>query len=196
MTQQNFDPSNLTLRGIVSSDHKQIQQFRCGNGSMDNFLVTEAYIAHIMREASTTVVLYEEKIVAYFTLCHSIIKFYLEVDIPKKSGGTRKLACPSKKVKVVQAWILRNILEKVEANIASTAFKKGSTVIQNVKPHVDNRYLLCMDIKDFFDNITFYDVFHIFRSLGYDATVSALLSNICYRQWPFTARWSNITYSF
>jgi len=105
--------------------------------------------------------------------------FYIEVNIPKKSGGFRKLACPSKKVKVVQAWILKNILEKIKPNAAATAFIKGSKVIYNVTPHAENKYLLCLDLEDFFDNIIFYDVFFVFRSLGYTSEASALLSNIC-----------------
>lgn len=106
-------------------------------------------------------------------------KFYVEVSIPKKRGGFRKLACPSKKVKVVQAWILKNILEKIKSHTASTAYKSRGTVVNNVAPHVENQYLLCLDIENFFDNIDFRDVLYVFRSLGYTEKVSALLSNIC-----------------
>lgn len=41
---------------------------------MDRFLVDEAYIAHIEREASTTVVFYEGKLIGYFTLKRSMIR--------------------------------------------------------------------------------------------------------------------------
>lgn len=63
-----YDPSKIILRGILSSDYESTSNFRCSNGSMDLFLSTEAYISHISRESSTTLVTYEDILVGYFTL--------------------------------------------------------------------------------------------------------------------------------
>lgn len=116
-------------------------------------------------------------------LLHRIIvateKFYVEIDVPKKNGSTRKLACPSPKVKAIQAWLLRNILDKIEVHEVATAFNKKRTVVDNVSPHIDNRYFLCLDLENFFDNISFLDVFFVFRALGYDKQVSRILANLC-----------------
>lgn len=68
-----LDPSRIVLKGIISSNLEQVQEFKCGNGSMEKFLELEAYPSHIMREASTTLVFYDGTLVAYFTLHRSHI---------------------------------------------------------------------------------------------------------------------------
>ena len=40
--------------------------------------------------------------------------FYSTVEIPKKSGGSRKLQIPSVELKYIQRWILDNILKKIK----------------------------------------------------------------------------------
>ena len=80
----NLNPSKLLLRGIVLSDEQNyINQFNCGNGSMENFLRDEAYVSHLKREASTTLVFYEERLIAYFTLHRMAIQFEEDDEIKK-----------------------------------------------------------------------------------------------------------------
>jgi GNAT superfamily N-acetyltransferase len=69
-----LDPSKIFLRGIISSDYEATKEFHCSNGSMELFLSTDAFISHISREASTTLVFYENELIAYFTLHHEKIK--------------------------------------------------------------------------------------------------------------------------
>lgn len=68
-----LDPSKIFLKGIISFNLEQIQEFKCGNGSMESFLKIEAYPSHIMREASTTLAFYGDKLAAYYTLHRSPI---------------------------------------------------------------------------------------------------------------------------
>lgn len=68
-----LDPSKMILKGLASSDLVQVQEFKCDNGSMESFLKIEAYPSHILREASTTLAFYENRLVAYFTLHRSPI---------------------------------------------------------------------------------------------------------------------------
>lgn len=105
--------------------------------------------------------------------------FYVQFYIPKKSGGKRQITCPSKKIKAVQAWILKNILIKVELHPSATAFRKNNSILSNVNPHTHNRYFLCYDIKDFFGSIKIDTVFHIFQALGYNENISFMLARIC-----------------
>lgn len=74
MNRCSFDPLKVTLRGIVSSEAESLEDFTCSNGSMDNFLKFDAYLAHLEREASTTLVYYESKVIAYFSLKRSKIR--------------------------------------------------------------------------------------------------------------------------
>lgn len=51
-----IDKNNITERSISIDDFPHLRSFKCGNGSMENFLSLEAYHYHIEREASTTLV--------------------------------------------------------------------------------------------------------------------------------------------
>ena len=50
-------------------------------------------------------------------------KFYKVYRLPKKSGGTRLIAQPSRELKALQGWILRNILDKLRASDQSKGFE-------------------------------------------------------------------------
>lgn len=105
--------------------------------------------------------------------------FYRIVEKPKANGEIRMLACPSKKLKAVQAWILRNILQQIPLEKAATAFIKGTNIKLNAERHKENSFIVCLDIKGFFDNIPRSWVYNLFRSLGYNRNVSMIFTNIC-----------------
>jgi Predicted acetyltransferase len=65
-----IDTSQLIYKIISIEDIREIKGFKCGNGSMELFLQTEAYASHIHREASTTLVYLQDKLVGYFTIKH------------------------------------------------------------------------------------------------------------------------------
>lgn len=105
--------------------------------------------------------------------------YYKTVIIPKKNGGTRSLACPSKAMKAVQAWILRNILDEVPIHPAATAFVKGANLVNNVEPHLNHKFFLCCDMENFFGSIREDAIYRIFHSLGYIPEIARLFTNIC-----------------
>ncbi|MCE5287284.1 MAG: GNAT family N-acetyltransferase [Pelosinus sp.] len=82
-----FNPSDVILKGIIESNLNHIKAFTCGNGSMDNFLQCEAYIACLEREASTTLVYYKEELVAYFTLQRAELKIQLDENVQQSRDG-------------------------------------------------------------------------------------------------------------
>jgi predicted N-acetyltransferase YhbS len=61
---------NLIHKVISIEDLPHFKKFRCGNGSMDLFLETEAYPSHIERESSTTLVYDNNELIGYYTLRH------------------------------------------------------------------------------------------------------------------------------
>jgi len=106
-------------------------------------------------------------------------EFYKEIQLPKKGNGFRSIFCPSKEMKAVQAWILRNILDKVQISDSATGFRKGKNVLDNVNLHKNNRFFLCLDIENFFPSIPYAYVYTIFKSIGYNSHVSHILTSLC-----------------
>ena len=104
---------------------------------------------------------------------------YRTFEIPKRSGGSRRLSAPYYTLKYVQTWIYDHILSKVKVNYCAHGFRPNKSILTNAKVHVNNQYMLKVDLKDFFPSITINQVIMIFRGLGYAPKVSFYLASIC-----------------
>ncbi len=105
--------------------------------------------------------------------------YYREFKLPKRQGGYRYIYSPSKEMKAVQAWILRNILDNINISECATGFVKGKSVLDNAKKHEGNRYFLCLDIEEFFPSIKYSHIYTVFHTFGYNKHVSHILSSLC-----------------
>lgn len=106
-------------------------------------------------------------------------KFYSLAQIPKKSGGVRKLNIPSVELKYLQRWILDNILSRIHVSQFAMGFCNDKSIVDNAKMHIGNECILNMDIKDFFHSITFKMVFRIFAYYGYTKELSFVFAKLC-----------------
>lgn len=105
---------------------------------------------------------------------------YFEKKIPKKDKTERTLNVPSLSLKVVQRWILKEILEKIYVSEQAMAFiphKNG--LRENAERHKKNIFLLEMDITNFFGTITEQQVYRLFCNIGYNSKVAGVLANLC-----------------
>jgi RNA-directed DNA polymerase len=109
-------------------------------------------------------------------------KYYKIYHIPKKSGGYREICEPYPTLKLVQEWILNNILNVVAEKYVSPvakAYMPKRTIIDNVRFHRKKDIVLKIDLVDFFGSVNFYQVLNVFKSFGYNKPVSILLANLC-----------------
>lgn len=104
---------------------------------------------------------------------------YYNFRIPKKSGGERLITVPSERMKAIQSWILRNILDRISPSQYATAYRKKYSILQNVSQHETGLFFLIFDLKDFFPSIKEKEVFYFFNSLGYDGEVLRYLTRFC-----------------
>lgn len=105
---------------------------------------------------------------------------YKTFKIKKRNGKPREINAPNFKLKVIQKWILVNILEKTPVSEQATAFCKGLNGIKfNAEKHLENKYLLEIDIKDFYPSIKFSKIVKLFKSLGYNEEISLFFAKIC-----------------
>ncbi|WCG06127.1 retron St85 family RNA-directed DNA polymerase (plasmid) [Vagococcus lutrae] len=104
--------------------------------------------------------------------------FYKHFSIPKQDGSTRQILSPFPSLKIIQNWILKNILEKTKVSNFAKAYKKKCSLKDNVKFHRKQKLVLKLDIKDFFSNIQEKDVFLYFKSIGYSNKLSLVLTNL------------------
>lgn len=95
--------------------------------------------------------------------------YYKSFEIPKKSGELRCINAPTGDLKKIQSkladalWGFQKYLvksKKISTNI-SHGFEKGKGIITNAKIHVNKRYIVNIDLENFFES------FHFGRIRGY-----------------------------
>lgn len=87
---------------------------------------------------------------------------YTTFDIPKKSGGVRTIKAPNDRLKKLQthlAHVLNGCLEEIEASKTASSvsygFRKNGSIAANAKNHKCRRYVLNLDLADFFPTFNF-----------------------------------------
>lgn len=107
-------------------------------------------------------------------------QYYHHYEIPKKRGGVREIDEPYAQLAKMQSKIYRDILKRLKCSPYATAYHKGARLSDNAAPHVGNRYLLKMDITDFFGSIRFDTVMStVFNSSRYPKHIGAVLTSLC-----------------
>ncbi|WP_345147564.1 reverse transcriptase family protein [Arthrobacter ginkgonis] len=106
---------------------------------------------------------------------------YRSIAIPKATGGTRPISAPEPILMDVQRWILRNILDKLPMHPASYAYRSKTSIVQCASQHMGARWLVKMDLHDFFGTVGEQSVYRVFRKLGYNKLVSFELARITTR---------------
>ena len=115
-----------------------------------------------------------------FHLCRNTENYYKSVSIKKRDGSARKLCVPDSLLKNVQREILKKIVSKLSVSKYATAYHKGRMLVDNASPHCGKKYLLKMDLKDFFDNITFMKVYNcVFNTFRYPKQIGVMLTQLC-----------------
>lgn len=99
------------------------------------------------------------KQISYVLYVKGINKLYTSFDIPKKNGGIRKINAPFEELKVIQrklAEVLhKHKKKKRKNNNISHAFEKNKSIITNAKIHRNKRFVLNIDLEDFFESLHF-----------------------------------------
>ncbi|MBK8256332.1 MAG: RNA-directed DNA polymerase [Polyangiaceae bacterium] len=104
---------------------------------------------------------------------------YRYFEIPKRSGGTRKIAAPQPELAKAQEWIFTHILQKLPTEDAAHGFIPNRSTVTCAAPHVGKDVVINLDVKDFFPTITFVRVRGVFQKLGYSPAVATIFALLC-----------------
>lgn len=114
-----------------------------------------------------------------FSIRQSPHRHYRSFKLKKKDGNYREIDTPRTYLKVIQWWILDNLLNHVEISENVFGFVAGRSAVQNAQYHAGAKHVLNVDIKQFFPSISIEQVQTIFCSLGYSEDVADMLSELC-----------------
>ena len=117
---------------------------------------------------------------------------YKSFSIPKKNGEFRVIHAPKQKLKNIQRK-LSNKLNDIHVNylknnniksIISHGFEKGKSIITNASVHKNKKYILNIDILDFFPSFHFGRVLGYFyksKEFGFSEEVATIIAQlVCY----------------
>lgn len=92
-----------------------------------------------------------EELFKFSKTCPHRYKVY---DIPKKDGGTRTIAHPSKELKYIQNIILNVLKVNLTIHHSAYAYINNKNIKNNAELHAKHSYILKMDFKNFFPSLT------------------------------------------
>jgi RNA-directed DNA polymerase len=112
---------------------------------------------------------YEPKNFSYIVFKISAEKKYSKFVIPKRGGGTRSIAAPTPKLRLLQSRLsdlLQSCQEEISKygrasdsfrakKVVAQGFRRGFSIVSNAKKHRSKKFVLNADIKDFFGSINF-----------------------------------------
>lgn len=114
-----------------------------------------------------------------YDIVNNIDDYYIYYSIPKHNGGTRFICEPKPRLKNIQKYIQKNILYKIPCSTFSMTYRKGISISKNASYHINQNYILKIDLKDYFNNLKGAEVYKLFEKLGYDPNTSYILSQLC-----------------
>jgi len=106
---------------------------------------------------------------------------YLEFDIKKRNGGTRRISAPATNLKLIQQR-LNVVLRAVYRPKPSVhGFVARRNIMTNAEGHVRKKYVMNIDLENFFDSINFGRVRGMFMAQPYHLPppVATVLAQIC-----------------
>ena len=115
-----------------------------------------------------------------YSISNNLEKNYKIYKIKKRNGKYRTIYEPNLLLKHIQSQILVNILNNKSISKYAKAYHKGISLKDNAIPHINKDIILKLDIKDFFENICFVDIYNSCFPIEYfPKSVGMLLTYLC-----------------
>ncbi|MEU1982077.1 reverse transcriptase family protein [Nocardia sp. NPDC019395] len=107
---------------------------------------------------------------------------YKDLVLRRRNGRKmRAISMPDPPLMEVQRWMLRRVVGKIPTHPASYAYETGSSIRSCAIRHAGARWLVKLDLENFFESIDERRVFRIFNDLGYVPLVAFELARLCTR---------------
>lgn len=106
--------------------------------------------------------------------------YYRRFKIPKKRGGERLISAPKRGLGLAQTRLAEILKQKYKAKPFVKGYVKGESFLTNAQYHERQKWILNIDIEDFYPSITFPRVRGLFLStyFGFNHRVATILARI------------------
>jgi RNA-directed DNA polymerase len=99
----------------------------------------------------------------------------------KRRGGYRSICVPEPKLMRLQRWLARHVLNKCPPHPLSFAYTPSRSMLDCAKVHVGARWLIKVDVRQFFESITEIQAYRVFSGIGYGKLVSHEMARLVTR---------------
>ena len=134
----------------------------------------------------------QKKSLTYILYKIKIDNCYTQFEIPKRNGTMRLISAPNIQLKAIQKRLLKLIKEYVfdhtEYNMItpfSYGFEKNKNIYTNARIHKNKRYILNIDLENFFNHFHFGRIYGFFKKNKYfklNHNVSTIIANlVCFQ---------------
>lgn len=117
----------------------------------------------------------------YWLYTASPEKRYTEFEIPKRTGGTRVISAPTEQIKTWQSRVAEKLVQTYRPHPSAHGFLEKRSVLTNAQNHTGARFVLNVDLKDFFPSINFGRVRGLFMKppFAMDPPAATVLAQLC-----------------
>jgi RNA-directed DNA polymerase len=120
------------------------------------------------------------------TVADEKLRNYRYRAVARRTGLPRVIEAPKARLKEMQRWLLREILDHVPPHDAAHGFTRGRSVVSHALLHTGRGTVAHLDLKDFFASISAGRIYGIFRTVGYTPAVSHVLTGLTTNTIPLT----------
>ena len=125
----------------------------------------------------------ETKYISYYLYKCPDEKKYKVHQIPKKKGGFREISSPANGLKIIQRNLNSVLLKIYDEFITKSVhgFVLKKSIVSNASKHIHRRFLLNIDLKDFFPSVHFGRIKGLFQHEPFNLNdfSSTSLANLC-----------------
>lgn len=105
---------------------------------------------------------------------------YNTFSIPRRNGRKRQIEHPSRTLKYIQRIVHESLTKVYGPHPAVHGFVSGKSIVTNAKNHLGRRYVLNIDLADFFPSITRKRIYGRLRAEPYsfNSTVANIIASL------------------
>lgn len=120
--------------------------------------------------------------IRYYSNPDNTTSRYIHFEIPKKTGGVRKITAPDAKNYKVILLCLNELLKTLYIpSKYAMGFVEGRSVVSNAEMHKNQNYVFNIDLKDFFTSITMVRVVKrlCLNPFNFSNEIASVIAGLC-----------------
>ncbi len=105
--------------------------------------------------------------------------YYRNFKIRKKNGGSREVSSPRTYLKVILRYINTHLFSGLRVHNSVHSYRSGRSSITNAKEHIGKKFVLNIDLENYFSSISSRKIISVLRDNGFSRYGSILLASLC-----------------